>query len=386
MSNSPLPTTLAKVHPLADQVGGHAGVQTTEDDSLLLKPALPREIHFYQLITAAGDDDPLSKLRKWTPKFLGVLKLEGKLKDADENGDGNLEIVPVSGTISFSSNRAQSLVLENRSYGFVKPCILDVKLGTVLYDEDAPPDKKARMIKTAHNTTSGETGIRLTGFQVYSNDSPNHITTPKSYGKSIKKEQLLEGIEMFFPVSLAPYPSPPNPLETSDPGMSEPHPGLPPLLLHRVLTMLEADLEELKAALSNIEMRMIGGSILIVYEGDWVRASKAFSTPSGTGMTEEEEEEDDDDDEVEVEIDENGQIVLESIPDEAMDEDEDEKEAPLCSLSLIDFAHTRLTEGQGADEGVLKGIQTIIDLVRQRREKVAAMLPREGQSSPDIEP
>jgi 1D-myo-inositol-tetrakisphosphate 5-kinase/inositol-polyphosphate multikinase len=211
-------------------------------------------------------------------------------------------------------------------------------------------------------------------MQVYSNDSPEHITTPKSYGKSIKKEQLPEGIEMFFPVSLAPYPSPPNPPEISDPGMSEPHPGLPPLLLHRVLTMLEADLEELKTAISNIEMRMIGGSILIVYEGDWVRASKVFSTPPGTGTM---EEEDDDDDEVEVEIDENGQIVLESIPDEAMDE-EDENEAPLCSLSLIDFAHTRLTEGQGADEGVLKGIQTVIDLVRQRREKVAAMLPREG--------
>lgn len=48
----------------------------------------------------------------------------------------------------------------------MKPCILDVKLGTVLYDQDAPPEKQARMIKVAHNTTSGETGVRFTGFQV----------------------------------------------------------------------------------------------------------------------------------------------------------------------------------------------------------------------------
>lgn len=76
-------------------------MQTTEDGSLLLKPALRREIDFYQLIAAASDDDPLSKLRKWIPKFLGVLKLEGKLKDTDENGgDGNLEIVPVSAAIA----------------------------------------------------------------------------------------------------------------------------------------------------------------------------------------------------------------------------------------------------------------------------------------------
>jgi 1D-myo-inositol-tetrakisphosphate 5-kinase/inositol-polyphosphate multikinase len=210
---------------------------------------------------------------------------------------------------------------------------------------------------------------------VYSNDSPEPITTPKSYGRSIKKEQLPEGIEMFFPVSLAPYPAPPNPLETSEPTVSELHPGLPPLLLHRVLTTLQADLEELRAAISNIEMRIVGGSVLIVYEGDWERASKALSTPPRASTT---EEDDDDDDEVEVEIDENGQIILESIPDEAVDEEEEEKEpqAPLCSLSLIDFAHTRLTKGQGPDEGVLKGIQTMIDLVRQRREKVAALLPR----------
>ena len=57
------------------------------------------------------------------------------------------------------------MVLENLSYGFLKPNILDIKLGTVLYDDTAPPDKVARMEKTARNTTSFETGIRLTGFQ-----------------------------------------------------------------------------------------------------------------------------------------------------------------------------------------------------------------------------
>jgi 1D-myo-inositol-tetrakisphosphate 5-kinase/inositol-polyphosphate multikinase len=56
--------------------------------------------------------------------------------------------------------------LENLAHALVKPNILDIKLGTVLYDEAAPPDKVARMIKTAETTTSLKTGIRLTGFQV----------------------------------------------------------------------------------------------------------------------------------------------------------------------------------------------------------------------------
>jgi len=51
-------------------------------------------------------------------------------------------------------------------HGFRKPNILDIKLGTLLYDEDAPPEKRAKMEAKTRNTTSGEVGIRLTGFQV----------------------------------------------------------------------------------------------------------------------------------------------------------------------------------------------------------------------------
>ena len=57
-------------------------------------------------------------------------------------------------------------MLENISHSFLKPNILDIKLGTVLYDESASEEKRLRMIKTAKQTTSFETGVRLTGFQV----------------------------------------------------------------------------------------------------------------------------------------------------------------------------------------------------------------------------
>jgi len=60
----------------------------------------------------------------------------------------------------------QSIVLENLSFPFLKPNIMDIKLGTVLYEETAPPEKVARMQKAAKDTTSFETGVRLTGFQV----------------------------------------------------------------------------------------------------------------------------------------------------------------------------------------------------------------------------
>ncbi|KIK20548.1 hypothetical protein PISMIDRAFT_579010 [Pisolithus microcarpus 441] len=83
------PHTLPPTAPLSSQVGGHAGIQTTaKDDSLLLKPALPGELEFYQLIrdgmsrdidatTVTGSES--KPLLPWIPIFLGVLSLGNHL-------------------------------------------------------------------------------------------------------------------------------------------------------------------------------------------------------------------------------------------------------------------------------------------------------------------
>lgn len=59
-------------------------------------------------------------------------------------------------------------MLENVSHPFVRANVLDVKLGTILYETGAPEDKRKRMEEVARNTTSLGTGVRLTGFQVCS--------------------------------------------------------------------------------------------------------------------------------------------------------------------------------------------------------------------------
>ena len=71
--NSDLHTQLLK-----GQVGGHAGVETTEDGSLLIKPALKREVMFYEEM-ARAEEGGLARLREYVPKFLGVLRLEGRV-------------------------------------------------------------------------------------------------------------------------------------------------------------------------------------------------------------------------------------------------------------------------------------------------------------------
>jgi inositol-polyphosphate multikinase len=67
--------TSTGLRPLAFQVGGHKGIQTTEDGTLLMKPVLPLELQFYQNILA---DPSLAPLRQWVPTYLGTLRLEGR--------------------------------------------------------------------------------------------------------------------------------------------------------------------------------------------------------------------------------------------------------------------------------------------------------------------
>ena len=67
---------------LASQVGGHAGVSTSEDGSLLIKPALPREVSFYEHLRS---NSVFASLKPYVPKFYGTLRLQGKVES------GNLE-------------------------------------------------------------------------------------------------------------------------------------------------------------------------------------------------------------------------------------------------------------------------------------------------------
>ncbi|KAF9032920.1 hypothetical protein BJ165DRAFT_1417549 [Panaeolus papilionaceus] len=291
------------VQALATQVGGHAGVMTTEDGSLLIKPAIRSEVDFYQ---ALQQDPALSSLREFTPHFLGTLKLEG----------------------------------QNLSFPFLKPNILDAKLGTVLYDDAAPADKVARMIETARKTTSFETGVRLTGFQVYDNVTSLAVNTPKSYGKSIQPSQLPEGVAKFFPVG--------TPVEGENPAPSS---GLPLKSLLPILRAIRDEIADIREIFASLELRMVGGSLLIIYEADWARAEEGLKKLFEDEEDEDEEDEDEDDE----------------------DDDPTKRVGPPFTVRLIDFAHTKLVPGSGPDEGVLKGMDTILRLIDERLKELAAL-------------
>lgn len=117
--------------------------------------------------------------------------------------------------------------------------------------------------------------------------------------------------------------------------------GLPSALLARVLSLIVARSRAIRDRAASIEWRVRGGSVLIVYEGDAEALQRALENP----IEPDEEEESDDDDE-----------TVESRPRRTLAYD----------VRLIDFAHTTLVPGQGADEGYNLGLRTTVALLEAR--------------------
>ncbi len=138
--------------------------------------------------------------------------------------------------------------------------------------------------------------------------------------------------------------------------------GLPRTLLLPVLKSIRQSVQEIRDVMGAIEMRMVGGSLLIIYEGDWNRAEMGVqwlakqaasatgdeeTNEGGQGAEEEDSEEDSD------------------SGDESEDEHKGGSKSP-CVVKVIDFAHTRLEAGEGPDRGVLRGLETVLGLLDAR--------------------
>ncbi|KAG6817055.1 hypothetical protein H0H87_000467 [Tephrocybe sp. NHM501043] len=293
------------------KVIGHAGMRTTPDGSLIIKPAFPAELEFYQSLIK---DPYLAPLRPIIPKFLGTLPPEIPAASEDEAAKWGSVLIP--------PGRTQSLILENLCNAFSKPNTLDVKLGTVFHDDMTDSNKVLRMQKTSRETTSLRTGVRLTEFQVYDNATSKPLCTPKSYGKAIKESELAHGLAQFFPVHH---------------GSSTI--GLPRHTLVPILRGIRDSIARIREVYSPLEIRVIGGSLLIMYEADWNLAEEGLRRvqPRSLGNH------------------------------DHSDHCRDRSQRCLpYTVKLVDFAHARVCPGLGPDEGVLLGLNTMLKLLDGR--------------------
>lgn len=264
-----------------------------------------------------------------------------------------------------------AVVLENATRGFTRPNILDVKLGTRLWADDAPAAKKTRFDKIASETTHDKLGFRIAGMRVFRGsddatqlDEEDYLVYDKDYGRvTMNNDNIIDGFRHFIFNEAA---------------------GIDEDLGQAVCAAFASEVSRIQDILEAHETRMYSSSLLFIFEGDGQALSRAIQknnafataveaveaklanrttlrTDSGIAM-------DDDDELIHA-------AVLGDDDDDADDDDDDDDDAdsvlgasalpPIFSLKLIDFAHAQWTPGQGPDENLLKGVRSVREIFEQ---------------------
>lgn len=355
------------------------GVLSDASGDLVVKPCTQAEVDFYSLANVEHKDFAF-----YMPNFFGTMQLGSQVPASmtpaittegistptailggtqplnptvthapSRSVPGTELELPLSDPGPLKGKRLETdlhIVLENISAGFRQPNILDLKLGARLWDDDAKPDKRARLDKVSHETTSSSLGFRIAGMRVWQGDitsnplveqlydvvsaanseaesdkywkieeTTNHKSYNKFYGRQFSAANILEGFREFFLVPAA--------------GITEDHACI-------VLWNFLNELKDVEQILLMKESRMYSASLLFVYEGHpdaFTRALDAIEAAPDPKPNNDEEDEDDD--------------------------EEDEERPKVHALKLIDFAHAKFQRGLGPDENLLAGVKNTIRML-----------------------
>ena len=89
-------------------------------------------------------------------------------------------------------------MLEDLTYAYAKPCILDLKVGTRQHADGEPPSKIASKTARCLHTTSAQLGLRLCGMQVYHPQQDLYLFRDKYYGRALDAGGFEQALHDFF--------------------------------------------------------------------------------------------------------------------------------------------------------------------------------------------
>ena len=90
------------------------------------------------------------------------------------------------------------ILLENLTEKFAYPCVLDLKMGTRLWDNYEPESKKQTKTRRARESTSEKLGVRLGGMEVYDTAQASYHVLDKYYGRSLSVQEFKTTVARFF--------------------------------------------------------------------------------------------------------------------------------------------------------------------------------------------
>uniref|UniRef100_A0A673G2B2 Kinase n=1 Tax=Sinocyclocheilus rhinocerous TaxID=307959 RepID=A0A673G2B2_9TELE len=195
-------------------------------------PRGPREMNFYTQVFAKDcTDKKLLDLQQHLPKFYGTWRPR-------------------------ESPHELYLKLEDVTRRFLRPCIMDVKIGRRSYDPFASQEKREEQI--SKYPLMEEIGFLLLGMRVYQIDSNRYITHDQFYGRSLGKDSIKNGLTRFF------------------------HNGQE-LRRHAVSLIISKIQSILRWFESQTQLHFYASSLLLVYEGSPHRVNGSKHKPAEPG-------------------------------------------------------------------------------------------------------
>lgn len=265
--------------------------------------------------------DALDKLSNFTASYYGVI---GQ-KKFDRN-------------CAYGIHEDAHLLLQDVTSNFVKPFVIDLKMGSQSYEPDATVEKRTR--EYSKYPQQALFGFRIVGMRYHEPSHPDadesgFVLLDKEYGRSLNtRDQLLEAFRIFFTAGMRsrPHDSSCNLLELAESPVD--HRKIRTKTISNLLQLLRGLRRWFDENESNF--RFYASSVLLVFEGD---VTKTKGSDLGR-----------------------------------------------ASLKMIDFGRVRradaASEESKTDEGYRKGLRTLnsllIDLLDEDKAKSISILQSNG--------
>jgi len=242
-------STEGEVKSFNGQVAGHGGIIQLPNGSLI-KGTNETELNFYKTVHYSN-----LPIKKYMPKCFNFdPSFEEIKKKYISNGKKENE-----------AKKENFINMENLLLPYKHPNVIDIKLGTRLYDDKADEYKKQKMISMAGISTASETGLLISAVQVYDRQRKVTKKVTKNYGMFLKPRYLNQAIIRFFCNIV-------EPLYGNDEYQKEHElsdeffKSEPSDYVVGFLKEILIKIKELKNAVSQSHVVIYGSSICIIYE------------------------------------------------------------------------------------------------------------------------
>lgn len=166
------------------QVGGHweGPIKMLYEDGKFKKPIkYPKELLFNQEISTRENTD-FSIIRKYNlmPKYYGTEMKSVKISETE-------------------TKEVEYMILDDVTTGFIKPCTLDVKIGTQSWHTECNAKERERRIEADKYLTTSKYGFKFTGLRTKDPVTGEDTDYPRNFAwKCLDDESIIGSFENFF--------------------------------------------------------------------------------------------------------------------------------------------------------------------------------------------